>query len=432
MPDTNKRVIIIGLDGMPYRLIRHLAAEGVMPNTGMLARDGVLTQMASSIPAISSVAWSSVITGVNPGEHGIFGFTDVASGTYRMTFPNFQNLKAPPFWKTGANGRSVIINVPSTFPAAELDGVLIAGFVALDLRRSTYPSWLVPKLADMGYQVDVDSGKAGRSLDLFLKDLDRTLEARIRAYRYLWAEEDWQTFMLVFTGTDRLAHFLWDAYEDASHKYHEAFLEHLNRIDQVVGETVARMNDGDALIMLSDHGFDSVDLEMHVNYFLAQEGFLKLRRTPAQSLADIDQETKAFALDPARIYVNLAGKYPRGSVPVEEREVVLGEVTGRLRSLQVEGRAVVAAIHRKEDIYHGPFLEQAPDLVVEPAKGIDLKAGLTASALTGKGPFTGKHTREDAFLLVAGPAGRTAVPANPCVSDVVGILDRLRDGHSVR
>ncbi len=255
----SRKVVIIGLDGVPYRLIKDLAENGTMPNMKRLIEEGTFRQMESSIPEISSVAWSSIITGTNPGVHGIFGFTDLASGTYRTFFPNFSTLKAPPFWGREGAGRSVIINVPSTYPARRLDGVLIAGFVALDLEKATYPPSLVPKLRDLDYRVDVDSQRAKESISFFLRDLDRTLRARISAYRYLWSEEEWDTFMLVFTGTDRLAHFLWHAYEDKSHTYHSAFLDHFHQIDEVIGEIAQRIEDHDAMILLSDHGFESLE-----------------------------------------------------------------------------------------------------------------------------------------------------------------------------
>jgi len=269
-----KRTIIIGLDGMPYGLMDEFAQDGTMPNFGALTEESVFRQMASSIPEVSSVAWSSVITGTNPGEHGVFGFTDVAPGTYRTTFPNYNNLKAQTFWEREGSGRAVIINVPTTFPAREMNGVHIAGFVALDLERSTYPRSLVPTLQDMDYRVDVDSQKAHETLGFFLRDLDKTLQARIDVYRHLWREGDWETFVLVFTGTDRLAHFLWDAYEDESHEHHEAFLDHFRQVDEVIGEIADNLSGDDALIMLSDHGFERLEKDVYVNYLLQEEGFL--------------------------------------------------------------------------------------------------------------------------------------------------------------
>ena len=202
-----ERFIIIGLDGVPYSLLKEFAQAGVMPNTAELIGDGIFREMSSSIPEISSVAWSSIITGENPGQHGIFGFTDLFGDSYKMRFPNFRDLRSRPFWDQ-LEGESVIINVPSTYPVGEMDGVHISGFVSIDIARSVHPKSLIPKLKDIDYRLDVDSQKAHSSMELFLSDLDKTLDARIETYRYLWENRDWQTFMLVFTGTDRLMHFL--------------------------------------------------------------------------------------------------------------------------------------------------------------------------------------------------------------------------------
>ena len=425
------RTVIIGLDGMPHRLIKHLAESGIMPNTRALMAGGVFREMESSIPEVSSVAWSSVITGVNPGYHGIFGFTDIPAGTYRLSFPNSNNLRMPPFWQHEGNGRSVIMNVPSTFPASSLDGVLISGFVSLDLQRATYPPSLVPKLNELGYQIDVDSGKAHQSMELFLRNLERTLQARIKTYRYLWDKEDWRTFMLVFTGTDRLAHFLWEAYEDPAHRYHDVFLDHLHQIDTAIGEIVNRMDSDDVLIMLSDHGFERLEYDININYFLHEEGFIRFRKSPPQSPVDIDFGTTAFALDPARIYVNVEGKYPRGSVSPGDIESIIDRLCSSLKALEVNGQKVAAHIYRKEEVYEGPYLEQAPDLVLIPSPGFNFKASLKAERLAEKGIFTGKHTQKDAFLLINN-APEEAVPQRPSVTDIVSIMKILRGLQSDR
>ncbi|MHC4439590.1 MAG: alkaline phosphatase family protein, partial [Planctomycetota bacterium] len=215
----NPRIIIIGLDGVPFGMIKDFAATGVMPNTARLIPQGIFKAMHSSVPEVSSVAWSSMITGENPGRHGIFGFVDLLTGSYKMRFPNFNDLKAPPFWDMW-EGRSVIINVPATYPVKAMNGVLISGFVSIDFEKSIHPKLLVPDLKHLDYRLDVDSQIAHSSMELFLEDLDKTLDARIEACRYLWDSTSFQTFMLVFTATDRLMHFLWNAYEDADHKYH--------------------------------------------------------------------------------------------------------------------------------------------------------------------------------------------------------------------
>jgi len=317
--NSTTRRIIIGLDGVPYRLIKDLTESGGMPNMSRMSQEGILRRMSSTIPEVSSVAWSSIITGANPGQHGIYGFTDVSLGSYRLSFPNFNSLKVPPFWKDKSYGKSVIINVPFTYPAACLNGVLIAGFVALDLNKAVYPQSLVEKLKQLDYRIDVDSKKAHQSMELFLRDLNKTLESRITVYEYLWDEINWDTFMLAFTGTDRLSHFLWNAYEDESHRFHSDFLDYFRRIDDVLSDINKRLEDGDVLLILSDHGFERLEKSINVNFHLKDYGLLKLRNEPAKSINDIKEGTVAFALDPGRIYINMENEYPRGSVKKSDK-----------------------------------------------------------------------------------------------------------------
>ncbi|MDD5454422.1 MAG: alkaline phosphatase family protein, partial [Candidatus Ratteibacteria bacterium] len=355
----NGRLIIIGLDGVPYGLISGLAKENIMPNMGGIIRDGVFRQMSSSIPEVSSVAWSSIITGKNPAEHGIFGFTDFPHGTYRLSFSNFKDLKAPVFWNDPPKP-SVIINVPSTYPALPLNGVLISGFVAPDLEKGVYPSSFVPYLKENDYRIDVDSGKAHKSFDLFLNDLDKTLDSRKKIYEYLWKKEKWQIFMLVFTGTDRLMHFLWEAYEDKSHKYHTHFTEHFKKIDGIIGEIVKKCGDNDSIIFLSDHGFEKLEKDVNINFLLKKEGFLKFTPGEKENFSSIDYQTKAFALDPARIYINLKDKYPRGKVEQKEKDKIIEDLKVLFASLEYNGKKVIKKLFRKEEIYSGPLLEHAP------------------------------------------------------------------------
>ena len=125
---SEPRKIIIGLDGVPHWLLKDLADKNVMPTVRQLIANGSFSQMSSSLPEVSSVAWSSIITGANPAEHGIFGFTGFKTNSYQLCFPNFTDLKVKPFWLK-ENKKSIILNVPSTYPAGQLNGSLIAGFV---------------------------------------------------------------------------------------------------------------------------------------------------------------------------------------------------------------------------------------------------------------------------------------------------------------
>ena len=423
---ARKRVIIVGIDGAPFRLIKHLAEDGTMPNMKMLIEESIFRQMASSLPEISSVAWSSIITGTNPGVHGIFGFTDLAPGSYRTVYPNFNTLRATPFWGREGMGRSVIINVPTTFPVRALDGAMIAGFVALDLGRAAYPRSLVPRLKEMDYRVDVDAGRAAESIPEFLRDLDRTLEARVAAFRYLWREIlEWQTFMFIFTGADRLSHFLWHAYEDVSHPFHADFVGHFHKIDRVIGEIVDRLEKDDVMLLVSDHGFELLKHEVQLNVALKLTGHLRFEHSRSNSMKELTDGTRAFALDPSRIYVNLQGKYPKGCVAMADRGLLLEDLKAMFGALEVDGKRVVQRIYHKEEIFNGPCFEQAPDLVLLADEGFNLRASLKATELVEKDMRSGKHTQPDAFLIVRGDGAEEAVPTQPSVSDVVGIVDRM-------
>src|SRR3990170_1986105 len=176
-----KRALIIGLDGVPYTLMKKFAEDVIMANTAALIKNGTLRRMTTSLPEVSSVAWTTFMTGVNPGKHGIYGFMDLRPGTYDMFFPDFKFVKGETMWEfLGKNSkRSIVINVPSTYPARELNGLLISGFVAIDLRKATYPQSYVPQLESMGYRLDVDATKARESMDLFANDLRETLKKRV-------------------------------------------------------------------------------------------------------------------------------------------------------------------------------------------------------------------------------------------------------------
>jgi len=418
------RLIIIGLDGVPYDLLENLCRKGVTPNICGLISNGYFSKMRSSVPEISSVAWSSMITGKDSGEHGIYGFVDLYPGTYRIRFPNFNDLKAQPFWQA-LDKKAVIFNVPSTYPVREMNGVHISGFVSINLEKSVYPPDLLPRLKGYEYRIDVDSEKAHRSLDLFISDLNSTLDARIKTYRYLWNGIDWKVFMMVFTGTDRLMHFLWDGYEEEDHRYHAEFIDFFRRIDTTIGEIYESMDEGDCLIMLSDHGFERLEYDVYINHILKREGLLRFKDERA-SLDNIDRSTVAFALDPGRIYINLKHRYPNGGVDERDREKVLEEIETLFSSLEVDNNRLIRRVYRREEVYSGPYLQYAPDLILIGNSRFNLRGSPKATKLMDKPIFTGKHTLDTAFLLVNG--SKTGIPENPWVGDVYSIIqNELKD-----
>jgi len=413
-----KRALIIGLDGVPYTLMKKFAEDGIMANTAALIKNGTLRRMTTSLPEVSSVAWTTFMTGVNPGKHGIYGFMDLRPGTYDMFFPDFKFVKGETMWEfLGKNSkRSIVINVPSTYPARELNGLLISGFVAIDLRKATYPQSYVPQLENMGYRLDVDATKARESMDLFANDLRETLKKREEALLYFIEKEDWDLFIATISETDRLHHFLWAASDNPSHKYHDFFIEIYKWIDRIIGKLYEKVDSNTAVFMVSDHGFTHIKKEVYINKWLEQEGYLKWDKNPPESHKDIAEGTKAINMDPARIYIHLRGKYPKGCVNTgSEYNSLRDEIKGKLYKLKVDGDSVVKKVYFREELFNGPEFELAPDIVVLPNYGFDLKGAINKTEIAGKGIFTGMHTQDDALFYT----NRESVEVDVNIIDVM-------------
>ena len=415
----NRRTVIIGIDGAPFSLIQELSDQGVMPFLGCLRRGGVFRPMRSSVPAVSSVSWSSIITGHNPGEHGIFGFVEMMPGTYTLRFPNFLDLRRPAFWSQ-REGTCVIINVPATYPAQPLNGCHISGFVSPRLSKAVYPVSELPTVEALGYRIDVDAGKASQSELVLYKELHETHTKREELADYLWQKYQPEVFMMVVTGSDRIGHFAWHHWEDKSHPSHHQFLEYFRRVDQTVESFAARLGSSDTLVVLSDHGMESTAHEVNLNAHLIEGGFLKLDEDQKRKYRRIQQGSTAFALEDGRVYLNETGRFPNGSVEKSQEEELLDQLAAFFAGMQVGGNKVIRSVCRREEIYQGDHLSQAPHLVLVPNPGFKLMGRLTTD-LHQPSRLSGMHN-DQAFLLVRAPGADEIVPDTPTVEDVVSII----------
>jgi predicted AlkP superfamily phosphohydrolase/phosphomutase len=404
------RVCVVGLDGTPHSLVKRFMADGTMPSMAKIASSGQLSKMKVTLPEISSVSWSSFMTGVNPGTHGILGFVDLKASSYEMRFPSFRDISAPTFWdKLGERGKtSIVINQPSTYPARSIPGVLVAGFVALEMNKAVTPMKYVYQLEEAGYKIDIDTMRARTDHDFLFRDLYTTLQGRRKAVDILWRDVDWDYFQVVVTGTDRLHHYLWDALDDPDHKYHSQFREYYQGVDSFVGEMFDRFletsgTDGDEFFMLSDHGFTALRKEVYLNAWLQREGYLSFRVENPDSLTQISPDAKAFTMDPGRIFINLKGKFPGGSVPESEADELKNEIIERLRNLEFEGEPVLRDVFRKEDIYDGPATERAADLIALSHDGFDLKGSVKKTDVFVDSDLKGMHNWDDAFFWSSKP-----------------------------
>ncbi len=403
--NKSTKVVLFGLDGTPYTLLKQLTQNNVMPRVSEIIREGSFFQMNASIPEISSVSWSNFMTGKNPAKHGIFGFTDLKPSSYSIKFPNFLDIKTDTIWDIleRYNKRSIVINLPATYPARQINGVLVSGFVAIDLEKAVYPHNIYEKLKNMGYSLDVDFQLVSKSLDEFLNNIFKTLDIREKAFEYFWRNEQWDFFNLVITGTDRLHHYFWDAYEDKFHKLHSRFLEYYKKIDDIIGKFYNLIDDDTIFILISDHGFSGIDKEIYLNNLFLEMGFLKYN-TNEKSLENINSSTIAFVLDPGRVYINVKGRFPAGSVEKGKHyDEVVDEVIENILSFTIpeyRGLKPIKNIYKVKDIYNGEYLDYGPDLIICPNNRFDLKATLTEEEIYGKRIFTGMHTYDDAFFYI--------------------------------
>jgi predicted AlkP superfamily phosphohydrolase/phosphomutase len=393
----NQKAVIIGLDGIPCSLLESYMAKGIMPRFQEMAATGQLLPMKSTLPEVSSVAWSSFMTGKNPAEHGIFGFMELDRNTYEYRFPNFDSLKAPPFWEE-LGLATVVLNIPQTYPARPINGILVSGFVALDLEKAVYPRRIFTYLRDADYRLDVKSQLAATDPAAFFEDLFAVFKKRIAAIKYLYDHELWQLFIGTITETDRLHHFFYDS--SAGGPYYDMFIDFYTALDTFLGEMFDRAQRDQALFFTcSDHGFAAIKTEVYVNRLLQNHGLLKISGN--DGFKGIAADSQSFCLDPARVYVHLQGKYARGTVNPTEYERLRSDIKALFDSLTFDGLKVVRQVYFKEEIFTGKNLDEAPDLYILAEPGFDLKAALNRDSIFGLSHFRGAHTYQDAHLFIS-------------------------------
>lgn len=419
-------MFLLGLDGSPLPLLRQLMKAGDLPNLARIFEGGSAVEMNSSLPDVSAVAWTSINTGKNPGKHGIYGFYDRRPGTDSIEVMTARHVRARTIWElaSDAGRRAVAVNVPLSFPPQQINGVVISDFLAPDLKKAVYPPNLLPRLEAMDYRIDTDPRVARQSLEAFIEDFKITADRRAEAVEWLMDNEQWDVFMVVFMETDRLHHFMWQYMEEDDPTYAPKFIEAYRQIDGLAGRIVGKLREDDELIVLSDHGFTTLRKEVYLNVWLEQQGYLAFMPGKEKDLTTMDPRSRAYSLDPGRVYVNRAGEVPNGSVPLSEYDDLVSELEAGLRELRdpESGDSMVQSVYRADEIYSGPQRDRAPDLLAMPPDGYDIKGTFEASSLTGRGPLVGMHKYDNATLFVR---GRQLTTEHASVRDVLPTACRL-------
>jgi len=400
-----KKVFGIGLDGLPHSLALRFMDEGLMPNLKRLAQEGALKRMNSVYPTVSNVAWASWQTGRGPGEFGVYGFVDLKPDL-DIHIPNAGDLKAETIWKrlSDRGKRVVALGVPMTYPAPEVNGLLVSGFLApkLDERAVSSPD-VLRKLRWTMYEIDVDPSTAHRSLDEFQEALTRVSTRRQKAALELMGSEEWALFFLHVMDTDRINHFMWKFHDDPDCPRGRFFLDFYAGIDKFLGQVAERLDKKTELMILSDHGFCGLKYEVQLNRWLRAEGYLDYENDPQKMFQAVKPGSRAVALVPGRIHLLTKFRAQIGSVSDIDFKPLRAEIMEKLKDLRdpETGEPVCNRIMTKEEAFSGPHVQHAPDIVIDPRDGYDLKAKLGEGEMFEQGVLNGMHTYHDAMLLTS-------------------------------
>jgi len=416
------KTMLIGLDGATYTVIRPAIERGELPNLRTLMEQGSSGILKSTYPPVSPVAWTSCMTGANPAKHGILDFMEpIVNGELGIRLNNRNDCKAKPIWRhLEVDGyKSVIVNVPMTYPPDKLDGVMVSGMDAPGPDSAyTYPPEIKQALNQAAdkYILDVtDTPDHDSNPEKFLTQLLDMVDSRRKAVKHLMETVDWDFFMIVFMASDRAQHSLWEHMDPTHPRHVDGTSDRLQdgipavyrALDEAVGEILERLDDDTNVVLMSDHGFGPVHTSVALEDFLIDKGYLALKkgtRSPSvvqkalnffedvgrqisrrlgsyrgknfQFFKTMDWEnTKAFFVGSTpKVFIAQKGRFPEGCVePGEEYEAVRAKLIEDLKALRdpKTNEPVIEEILLREDIYTGKAYEVAADLIIRWKPGYD-------------------------------------------------------------
>jgi len=447
------KLLILGLDGLEPSLVRAWTADGTLPNLGALARRGGFALLESTFPPVTYPAWSTFLTGAGPGAHGLLDFTVRLPGRYAVRFVSGADRRLPTFFRllSDLGARVALLGVPTTWPPEKLNGEVIAGFdspitTGID-RRFVHP----PELYDTIRRVigawrfadfqEIDIGPGWH--DAARESLLDTIARKEKLALHLLERGGYDAFMVLFGESDTVAHHFW-MYHDPESPRHDplgarshgdAIRAIYRRLDDAVGALVDGAGPGAHVIVASDHGFGGAgDRAVYLNRWLEEERWLAFRRTSggASRAADAVKraalgalparaQEKAFraapgfagrlesasrfgAIDFARtrafseelnyapsLWLNIAGRDPEGAIPGREANRAIDALTDRLLAWRdpSDGAPMLKAVYRREEIYRGPWVALAPDLLLD----FHLRDGYSVSCLRSRAPSGARSVR---------------------------------------
>lgn len=454
------KVLVIGLDGATFDLIAPWVKQGLLPGFAQLLREGSYGRVRTVPNTDTAPAWTTLATGLNPANHGLFHELGW-SGDRRTLRPlHGGDRDGVPFWKiaSDAGRRVVVVNFPFSYPAEPVNGAMLAGIDApsVDAAGFCHPPTLLADLrrALGDYQIDSQitiAIKQGRPEDGLTRAY-AVAERHTQAFLHLLGRQPWDLAVLVYSIPDEMQHFFWQQMV----QHHGPQCDAIRAGYQFIERQIARLRDfagpDTRVVIVSDHGFGPLcATTTSLSNWLRAQGFLYdlapssqrlsqraskaaytwLRRRLAEQAKQalrrwlphlrnrVESDARFAAVDwaasqayvgpsPWEIWINLRGREPNGCVaPGAEYERVREQIIAALRGWRdAQGRAFVSAVHRREAVYHGKYVERAPDIALE----WDPAAAPPAASIAGNtSQFDADHQPEG-ILIAVGPGIRAGNP----------------------
>jgi len=377
-----KKVLVIGLDCAAPQLVFEEWIEQ-LPNFKRMVDQGVWGPLKSTIPPITVPAWQCMVTSKNPGQLGIFGFRNRSDYSYdNFWIANSAAIKEPAVWDVvGREGYKVgMIGVPQTYPPKPVNGFMVTDWLAPDTNAEyTFPDYIKDdvKQAVGEYILDVEKFRT-ENKDELLEEIYHMTEKRFDLVQAFLESQPWDFFMFVEIGLDRIHHGFWKYYDKThrkyapDNKYENAILDYHKYLDKRIGEILDSLDDDTVVLVVSDHGAKKMEGAININDWLIKEGLMTLKSPPEGLVkvekADVDwSKTVAWGLGGyyGRLFMNVKGREKQGVIEPEDYEKVRNEIIEKLAAITDEkGKNIGTVAHKPQDVYSGPNIDQAPDLIV--------------------------------------------------------------------
>lgn len=475
---AGRKVLVVGLDGATWHVLAPLLDEGAMPTLASLRANGVGGILTSTIPPITPAAWGTFQTGVNPENHGVFGFINFDKRTHRLELASSRSLKARTLWELVSDHerRVTAINVPLTYPARAVNGSIITGLPTPGPdSQFTYPDSLRDELQRKFGEYQLLEGRkvwnATRDVRQFIATMTELIQFRTEVALYMLDRQDWDLFMVHFQAVDAVQHAMW-SYLDRAHPgfdsaQHGVVAGFYSALDDCLGRLLRAVPDGTTTILMSDHGFQGCEKKVLLNNWLRRRGYLVpegkslmgraigklfvtarhldrfnvrnrlLSRGAKARLGSLElgqainwERSRAYASGPVTSFGLV---YLTNCESQAELEQVRDGLVKDLAELtdDVTGEKIVQSFMLGEDVYRASALPTVPDLVVRLRPGYAVAPRLSAEGLfqsvnSRRDYGVGIH-HEDGIFLFAGPgiARADAVPNGTMRANIADITPTI-------